>query len=221
MADLRVIIFANGEIEDYAAMETVLHVGDLLVAADGGLRHVKQIEHVPALLIGDMDSVSPEEVEEVAAQGTFIQQFPKDKDETDLELAISHVLQAGFRDIRIVGALGGRLDHTLGNINLLMDERLARCDVRLEDGRQEVFLIRGRAVVEGKPGDIVSLIPIGGDVEGVTTLDLKYPLSGETLRMDRTRGISNVMLTEKAEVSLEKGILICIHIRKKEEKNEK
>ena len=195
MPTIRVIIFVNGEIEDYERPDATFHQGDLLVAADGGLRHLRKIQHTPALLIGDLDSVTPQELEEAAAEGVFVQQFPREKNETDLELALSHVLQAGYKDIRITGALGGRLDHTLGNLGLLLDERLIGRDVRLEDGREEVFLIRNRATVEGQPGDIVSLIPIGGDAEGVITRDLKYPLSEETLRQDRTRGISNVMLT--------------------------
>ncbi|MHC1783886.1 MAG: thiamine diphosphokinase [Anaerolineaceae bacterium] len=215
MPKMHVIIFANGEIADYAALEATFHVGDLLVAADGGLRHLRKMNLTPALLIGDLDSLTPEEVEAASAEGVFVQQFPRDKNETDLELALSHVLQAGFKDIRIAGALGGRLDHTLGNINLLLDERLAACDVRLEDGREEVFIIRGQAVVEGQPGDIVSLIPIGGDADRVTTSDLKYPLAAETLRLDRTRGISNVMLKNSAEISLEKGRILCIHRRMK------
>lgn len=223
MSMIRVIIFANGVIEDYAALEATFHVGDLLVAADGGLRHLQQMNQTPALLIGDLDSVTPEEVEQASAEGVFVQQFPREKDETDLELALNHVLQAGYKNIRIAGALGGRLDHTLGNINLLLDERFASCDIRLEDGHQEVFIIRGHAMIEGIAGDIVSLIPAGGDAEGVTTVGLKYPLLSETLRLDRTRGISNVMLDETAEVHLQNGLLICIHSRegltsKKQEK---
>jgi thiamine pyrophosphokinase len=220
MPAIRVIIFANGEIEDPNALIATLHKGDLLVAADGGLRHLRRIEHTPALLIGDLDSLTPAEVEAAAAEGVFIQQFPKEKNETDLELALSHVLQAGFKVIRIAGALGGRLDHTLGNIGLLLDERLAGCDVRLEDGHDEVFIIRDRVVVEGQPGDIVSLIPIAGEVEGVLTRELKYPLIKETLRQERTRGISNVMLTDQAEISIDKGRLLCIHSRQGGRKNE-
>lgn len=220
MRKMHVIIFANGEIADYHALEATFQPGDLLVAADGGLRHLRNMNLEPALLIGDLDSVSPDEAETAIAAGVFIQQHPKDKNETDLELALSHVLQAGFKDIRIAGALGGRLDHTLGNINLLLDERLAACDVRLDDGREEVFIIRARAVVEGRAGDIVSLVPAGGDAEGVTTRGLAYPLNAETLRLERTRGISNRMLEENAEISLAKGRLICIHTRLKESENE-
>jgi thiamine pyrophosphokinase len=220
MPRMHVIIFANGEIADYAALEATFQTGDLLVAADGGLRHLRNMELLPALLIGDLDSLTPEEVAAASAEGVFVQQFPKEKNETDLELALNHVLNAGFKDIRVAGALGGRLDHILGNINLLLDERLAAGDVRLEDGREEVFIIRGQAVVDGQPGDIVSLIPIGGDAEKVTTRDLKYPLAAETLRLDHTRGISNVMLKETAEITLEKGRLICIHRRMKGKENE-
>lgn len=221
MRKMHVIIFANGEIADYPSLEGTFQPGDLLVAADGGLRHLRKLNLEPALLIGDLDSVTPEEAETAAAAGVFIQQHPKDKNETDLELALNHVLQAGFKDIRVAGGLGGRLDHTLGNINLLLDERLAGCDVRLDDGREEVFIIRARAEVEGRAGDIVSLIPAGGDALGVTTRGLAYPLNAETLRLEGTRGISNRMLEESAEISLTNGRLICVHKRIKEKEDEK
>lgn len=116
----------------------------------------------------------------------------------------------------ILGALGGRLDMTLANIFLLDLPELANIDARLEDGCEEVFFIRpgsqGR-VIEGIAGDRVSLLPLGGPASGVMTRGLYYPLHGETLYPERTRGISNVMLDSQARVMLEAGQLICIHTR--------
>lgn len=208
----RALIFANGELVDFAAVGRYLQPEDLLVAADGGLHHLARLGLRPHWLVGDLDSVSPEEVRSLELAGVRIQRYPVDKDETDLELALMTVVSAGYRTIRVIAALGGRLDQTLGNLFLLQLPELADCDVRLEDGRQEVVLIRRQVELSGQPGDTLSLLPVGGPADGIWTEGLRYPLHGETLRPERTRGISNVFLGERAQVRLEQGALLCIHV---------
>jgi thiamine pyrophosphokinase len=210
----RAWIFANGEIDHLERLKDCLHSQDVFFAADGGQRHLAQLGLQPQRVIGDLDSISPEELEKLVRAGVTLERYSVDKDETDLELTIDRVIQAGFRVIRIAGGLGGRLDQTLGNLFLLQQQGLADLDVRLEDGSEEVFLVREAAEIAGAPGDVVSLLPLNGPARGVTTQKLKYPLNGETLYPEKTRGISNVMLEEKAKVSLTEGLLICIHTRK-------
>ncbi len=113
----------------------------------------------------------------------------------------------------MIGALGGRLDQTLGNISLISDSRFAALDVRLDDGVEEVFFCRDKAKVEGRRGDIVSLIPWNGTVKGINTNGLRWLLNHETLYPEKTRGISNEMLSAVAEVSIEAGLLLIIHRR--------
>ena len=122
-------------------------------------------------------------------------------------------MDEGCRDLIVVGALGGRLDHTLGNLSLLRDPVLSDCTVRLDDGLQEVFWITRHADLHGAQGDIVSLLPLQGEATGVTTEGLEYPLHAETLYPYKTRGISNVMTAAHASVSLVSGVLLCIHTR--------
>ena len=182
----RAVIFANGELPDPIALARFLLPGDLLVAADGGLRHLYTLGLQPHWLVGDLDSVSPQDVRSLEAAGVRIWRYPVDKDETDLELALRAVLSNGCRSIRIAAGLGGRLDQTLGNLFLLQLPDLAGCDVRLEDGDEEVFLIRQEMEVVGQPGDILSLLPLGGPARGIWTEGLRYPLHGETLLPERT-----------------------------------
>jgi thiamine pyrophosphokinase len=106
------------------------------------------------------------------------------------------------------------LDQTLANLFHLLRPELEALDVRFDDGREEIFLIREAGCLTGSEGDIVSLIPLLGICEGVSTEGLRYPLSNETLYPERTRGISNRMLGESARVSLAQGVLMCIHTRK-------
>jgi thiamine pyrophosphokinase len=170
-------------------------------------------------VIGDLDSLFPEDIDQLTRMGVPLERYPVDKDETDLELTINWALRNGFDQLFIAGALGGRFDQSLGNLFLLSRPELAGKDVRLEDGTEQVFLLPRNGVITGQVGDTVSLIPLGEPVEGVNTVGLKYPLGkngvGETLYADRTRGISNVLLAERAAVRFTKGTLICI-LRRKE-----
>lgn len=210
----RAFILANGEVTDYARLKACLQADDLLIAADGGLHHLSAMELRPHILLGDLDSVSPEEIDDSRRKGVTVIQFPVDKNETDLQLAIDKAVEEGCREIIIGGALGGRLDQTLGNIFLLQQPSNPDISIRLDDGLEEVFLISSAAEITGEPGDIVSLLPLGGPVFDVKTEDLKYPLIYEKLFPEKTRGISNVMLTNNARVSISRGVLICIHTRK-------
>ncbi len=209
----RAVIFANGEITDYSAAGRLVEPGDFLVAADGGLRHLQSLHLQPDLLIGDLDSVIGEDVAALQSAGVEIRRFPVEKNETDLELALLAVAMAGCRTVRVAGGLGGRLDQTLGNLSLLMLPRLEDLDLRLDDGREEVILVRRQISLDGRPGDVVSLLPFNGPAVGIVTEGLYYPLERETLSPEHTRGISNVMLGERVAVSLEKGLLLCIHTR--------
>jgi thiamine pyrophosphokinase len=209
----RAVIFANGEAADIKRLDAMLQPDDLLIAADGGLRYLLQLGKWPQVLIGDLDSVTPEEVELARQNGAAVHKYPVEKNETDLQLAIDYAIQAGSSSIVIAAALGGRLDQTLGNIFLLTRPDLHEIDIRLDDGREEVFIIHNQVEITGQPGDTVSLLPYGEPVLSVKTENLQYPLYFETLFADHTRGISNVMETNIARVSISKGILICIHTR--------
>jgi thiamine pyrophosphokinase len=209
----RVLAFANGIVPNDAALRKMIRSGDRLIAVDGGLNHIKRLGLQPHVLIGDLDSVDPADVTRLEQQGVRVIRYPVQKDETDLELALLFAADEGARSIVIAAGLGGRIDQTLGNLGMLADPRFSQLDLRLDDGVDEITLIRQAAHIAGTPGDVVSLIPFTAQAEGVTTVRLQYPLKGETLYPYRTRGISNVMLATSAEVSLTDGALICIHTR--------
>jgi thiamine pyrophosphokinase len=209
----RAIIFVNGILADPAAARDLIKDGDFIVAADGGLHNAQAVGVTPHALIGDFDSLTPAELTRLEKTSIQILHHPPEKDETDLELAISLVLEKLFTEIIVIGALGGRLDQTLGNIALLSDVP-PDVDIRLDDGREEVVLVNNRLTITGKPGDTLSLIPWGDSVEGVITESLRYPLNDETLHSNKSRGISNVMLKDQAAIQLTRGRLIVIHSRK-------
>lgn len=213
MSRQRAVIFANGEVADRAAIAARVHPEDWLIAADGGLRHLRALDLAPHVLIGDFDSVEPAERVALEAQGAQLVVHPTDKDQTDLELALLHAQAEGAREILVVGAFGGRLDHTLANIALLALPELRECALCLTDGRTDAALVRDSLRLHGRVGDLVSLLPIGGDALGVRTDGLRFPLRGERLALNRSRGISNELIAVEAQVSLDSGMLVCIHTR--------
>lgn len=218
MSAKRALIFANGPQMDMEAVRMLIRPEDYRVAVDGGLHHLNRLGLLPDLLIGDLDSVESGEIEALEGSQVRIERYPTHKDETDLELAVEAAVRAGCTSLLILGGLGGRLDMTLANIFLLRLPELAGLDARFEDGREEVFLIKSDSahppegrLIEGQPGDTVSLLPLDGPASGIHTSGLYYPLSGETLFPERSRGISNVMVAPQARVAVETGCLICIH----------
>jgi thiamine pyrophosphokinase len=209
----RIIIFANGELPDLEKARALLQQEDYIICADGGARHALALDVRPDLIIGDMDSAEKGQLQGLKEAGVSIELFPHDKNETDLELAIHRAIELNPVAIIVIAGLGGRLDQTLANITLLTDLRLAAFDVRLDDGIEEAFLCRDQVQVHGRRGDLVSLIPWGGAVSEVQTMKLKWALNKETLDPDRTRGISNEMLSESASISIGSGMLLVVHRR--------
>ena len=210
----RAVIFANGVLNHPETALAALRPGDLIIAADGGARLCRQLGLVPAILIGDIDSIDEADLAYFDANGTQIIRHPARKDYTDFELALRHVKSLGIQDVLVVAALGARWDQTLANLLLPAAVDLDDLTIRLMDGPQEVVLLRGGDEIDihGKPGDTVSIIPVGGDVHGVVTDGLEYPLFNESLFFGATRGLSNVLLVERATIHLEQGLLLCVVI---------
>lgn len=217
----RAVIFANGLLNDPESARQAILEGDLLIAADGGARHCLNLGLTPKILIGDFDSLSENELASLQAAGSEIIRHPAKKDYTDLELALQHASSLDLTEILVMGALGARWDQTIANILLPVTDDLKDIRIRIIDGSQEVTLLRDidQLTFHGHAGDIVSLIPIGGDAFGVTTRGLEYPLDDETLYFGATRGISNVLLNKAATIQLRDGLLLCIliHLESNEE----
>ncbi len=210
----RIVVFANGELPDRQKALSLLQPSDEIVCADGGTRLALSLGLEPNVIIGDLDSIEPAARESALASGAKVQQYPHDKNETDLELALRYAVAQAPSSIVVIGALGRRLDQTIGNIALLTAAELADVDVRLDDGLEEAFFCRSQAEIRGERGEIVSLIPWGATpAQGVHTEGLRWTLHGETLYPDKTRGVSNEMLERTARIRLAAGLLLVIHRR--------
>jgi thiamine pyrophosphokinase len=210
----RAWIIANGVLEKPGLLKKRMMGDDWIVAVDGGLGHIRRMDLSPDLVIGDLDSIQPEDKYWLDSSAVEIIQYPESKDQTDLELALHEAQKRGYRTILILAALGGRLDHELANIFLLSSSAFIDFDIRILDYEKEIFFIYSAATIQGNSGDIVSLIPLGREVKGITTENLAYPLNNGTLYPDQARGISNTMTADKARVTVKEGRLICVHFFK-------
>ena len=215
---MRAIIFANGQLSGPPSLQPE----DLIIAVDGGSQHCLRLGIHPQVVIGDFDSVGADELETLRAQGAEIIAYPARKDYTDLELALLEAQKRGATQVLLLAALGMRWDQSLAN--LLLPAAFPGLRISLVDGPQEISFIHPGETLEitGRAGDTVSLIPLGGDAEGITTHGLEYPLKAETLRLGSTRGISNVLLhqpsaADKASVKLDAGLLLCAVIHQADE----
>ena len=214
-ASQRAIIVANSNKSILNDLNSILCSDDLLIAADGGGRHCLEAGCAPQVIIGDLDSIAQFELQELVSLGTEVLTHPVRKNETDLELAIGYAIKKGVKEVIILSALGGRWDHTLGNIMLLASTRFESARIRIIDCNQEIDLIRAGDihVIAGNPGDIVSLIPVHNTVVGVTTSGLEYKLNSNALVFGATLSLSNTLNSKQATIAIEEGLLICVVIR--------
>ena len=217
------LIVADGDVPARAHLDAAWPGWDedvaLVVAADGGLARARAIGLAPSLLVGDLDSLDPVLVTAGEGAGLEILRAPVAKDESDTELALLEAVRRGATRITVLGAFGGaRLDHTLANLWLLGHPGLVGVHVVLIDDRVRASLLSapgpgGEPVTRalpGAPGVTISLLPLGGDVIGITTAGLRYPLRDEPLRVGPARGLSNIREAADASVTVRAGRLLIV-----------
>jgi thiamine pyrophosphokinase len=210
----RAIVLTNGHIQDPATIRSRLKEWSqaIVVAADGGSLHAETLGVTLHAIIGDLDSLSEDVLTGLSAKQVDIQKSPSEKDETDLELALLYAAEQGAMQIVVLGAFGGRLDMSIANLLLLTHPQLTEIRIEIWKGNQTAWIIRPPGDdIQGKAGDTVSLIPLNGEAKGVTTRNLAYPLHDETLPAGPSRGLSNVLTSNKASLSLREGFLLAVH----------
>lgn len=206
-----VVVLAGGDPEPTPSVP--LPAGAYVIAADSGLHLAQRLGLTVDLVVGDFDSVDEMALDAAVAAGTRVERHPEAKDATDLELALDAAVTRGAERIVVVGGGGGRLDHLLANALLLASPRFAaaRIDGFVDGAR--VHVVHGSrppVVLEGSPGDLVTLLPVGGTARGIVTEGLEYPLRSEDLPPGTSRGVSNVLLATTATVALAAGTLLVV-----------
>jgi len=206
--DLDVVVVASGE-----GPKLTLPSAGSVVAADGGLLRARELGLPVDLVVGDLDSVTPEALAAAEEAGARIVRHPPAKDATDLELALDEALALGARRVLLVASASGRLDHLLGSLLLLGSERYAGLELDALVGDALVHVVRDERTLSGTAGELVSLLAVGGPALGVVTDGLEYPLRHETLEPGSSRGVSNVFTGTEARVALADGALLAVRPR--------
>jgi thiamine pyrophosphokinase len=202
-------VFAGGDAPRADALDG-LPPPDVVIAADSGLHHALALGAHVDVVVGDFDSADAAALDGAVAAGASLAPHPTAKDATDLELALDAAHDAGCERVVVVGGYGGRLDHFVANLLLLGAARLVDIEVEARVGDACVHVVRRRCELTGRPGDVCTLLPVGGAAVGVRTQGLRFPLHHETLEPGSTRGVSNELLDTAASVSLDAGTLLAI-----------
>lgn len=203
------LILTGGKAPDYKLASQYIRGAKKVVAADSGYDLAWKLSFLPDMVVGDMDSVvHTEELNHVPEERKMI--WPKDKDETDTEIALRLLWEQGYRKIVVIGGGGGRLDHTIGILSLF--EREIRPSVWLTD-KEMVILVEDRFSIRTERGETVSVFPVGEKVEGIRSKGLKWSLNG--LSWSRgDMGISNETVLRHLSLEVKKGkILVILELR--------
>jgi thiamine pyrophosphokinase len=206
-----VVVLAGGESVAAGARLPVTDT-DLVIAADSGVHHARALGLHVDLVVGDLDSVDARELDAVVEAGATVERHPVDKDATDLELALHAAVDRGAERIVVLGAGGGRFDHFLANVLVLASPAFAGARVEALVGAARVVVVHDKAVVDGEPGDLLTLLPVGGPAEGVRTTGLRFALDGERLDAGTTRGVSNELTGNQATITVDGGVLLVVQL---------
>ena len=206
----RCVMISAGEIHDYERTRTFLREDDFFIFCDGGLSHAGGLGVKPDLVVGDFDSCEPDDLEWWKERCEIVR-LPREKDDTDTLFAVKLALERGFSDFLLLGAMGGRFDHALGNVSILLYlHRLGKHSVLLDD-YSEMQIVGSEPVYIEDKCSYFSVLTVAGDVSGVNIKNAKYPLENASLSADFQLGISNEVLPGKvAEVSVEQGRVLVV-----------
>jgi thiamine pyrophosphokinase len=208
---MRSIVLANGEYGDLGFYREVLQGFDKIICADGGANYAYQLGVIPECIIGDMDSISEEVRNFYQARQVEFKKYPKRKDFTDIQLALSMAENMGAEEIILLGTQGKRFDHSLSNLYCGIEYVKRGIGIIHYGPECSIYLTCGSLVINGKVGELVSVLPLGGGAAGVYLKGFEYPLENVVLDCDNPYAVSNVLAEETALVQLETGVLAVFH----------
>ena len=209
----RCLIISAGEIRDYERVKSFLQPDDFFIFCDGGLIHADGLGLKPDLIVGDFDSCDSEDLARWKDSCETVR-LPREKDDTDTLFAVKLALERGYSDFLLLGAMGGRFDHALGNISILLYlTGLGKKAILVDD--YSIMKVVGREPLYIEDNcSYFSVLTVAGDVSGVNIKNAKYPLENASLKADFQLGISNEVLPGKtAEVSVEQGRILVVIVR--------
>lgn len=203
----RCVVVGGADIGQYDRIRTYLREDDFFLCCDSGLKHQKGLGIRPNLIVGDFDSYENPHLD----IETIV--LPREKDDTDTVFAVKEALKRGFQEFLLVGVMGGRLDHTLGNVSLLlMLDSQGKKAVALDDySEMEIVSDRPAYIEDRYP--YFSLLNISGLAQGITIRNAKFPLTDGEITCEYQYGISNEVLPGMtSEVIVKNGRLLLVKV---------
>jgi len=207
---MKCVIIANGDLDYTNEIVDRIRDAKLIISADGGARHLRALNILPHVMIGDFDSIHPDDQVFFKEKQVKTLTFASRKNNTDTELCLSWALENNATDITFLGVTGTRLDHTLANIFLLKKLAGLNIPARVINKNNEIHIVTDFIALKGEPKEFLSIIPITEKASGITFKGLEYPLVNATLEMGSCLGVSNAFKEVSASVSIKKGALIVI-----------
>ena len=208
----RCVIIAAGEIKDYSRVRDYLRSDDFFVICDGGLTHVAGLCIKPDLIVGDFDSCDTDLLKQWEKQCETVK-LPREKDDTDTMYAARLAVERGFDEFLLLGAMGGRFDHAVANVSILLYLYEQGKKAVLVDDYSEMRICGKEPLFIEDTCSYFSVVTMFGDVSGVTIKNAKYPLENASLSSDFQLGVSNEVLPGKvAEVSVEHGRVLAVTV---------
>lgn len=200
------LIFASGDPPPVDLVED-LPVADSTIAADGGYDNAVDLGIKVDVVVGDLDSLDAD----ILPHHVMVERHPKEKDATDLELALELAISQSPDRIVIVGGSGGRIDHELANASVICSPRWdAAGEIDWISRRGRAHVVTSHRSIHGDVGSTITLLPIGGPAVGINTRGLKWNLEDETLEVGSGRGVSNELASPVADVRVSRGRLLAV-----------
>lgn len=207
---MKCVIIAHGSADSGKVIVRECRDAELIICADGGAEYAMQNSIIPNILIGDLDSIDKDVLEYFLEKNVRIEKYPVEKDYTDTEICIEKAVTLGARVICIISGVGGRIDHSLGNIFLLSNMADKGISSYIATDNEYIYLCREEIEIEGNIGDTISIIPLRAAAVGLYTSGLKYSLFNGEIPFGRALGISNEMTSENCNIRLSEGEVLVI-----------
>ncbi len=202
----RCVIVGGADINNYAFIREKLCDGDYVIFCDSGLKHLENLNAKPRLIVGDFDSHENPHLD----TETVI--LPCEKDDTDTVYAVKEAIKRGFDEFLLIGVVGARLDHTIGNVSILFYLDSMGKKGCIIDDYSEMEIVSNDSVYVNASYAFFSLLNISGTAKGLTIENAKYPLDDAEITCEYQYGISNEVVGQRAKITLKEGTLLLIKV---------
>ncbi|WDV47645.1 thiamine diphosphokinase [Clostridiaceae bacterium M8S5] len=207
---MNVAIFGSGRTLKENIVKKITKDADLIICADGGVKHLFKYGIFPDVVVGDLDSIKIENLNILKQREIEIVKFPTDKDYTDMEIALEYAIKSGAKEIHIGGATGSRMDHSLGNVLLLSSVHDKGIKATIYDNSNEITILKEESGVFDNTHKYISILPVTQDGAIVSTDGMKYEVNQKRYKFASLFGVSNEILKESAKITIHKGVCIVI-----------